>query len=188
MVVGWVVATVARSCWTIVTVTAALVTVLVSVTETLMVVVTVDGLTVPGFAESAPAGLGEGRSLAMSVVLGMGRSLAMSVALGMGRSLARPGTLGVGMSFPMPGILGVGTSFPIAGTLGAAASFPTSLSLSFRGDRTDLKESRTDRGKSFMFEMGIEIAAALVASGGEMKADDADCMIIVFGSQGGNLL
>ncbi len=140
MVVGWVVATVARSCWMIVTVTAALVTVLVSVTDTLMVVVTVDGFAFPEFAP-APAGLGDGRSLAMSVALGMGRSLAI------------PETLGVGMSFPILGALGVGASFPLPGTLGAAASFPTSLSFSFRGDRTEFKDPRTDRGKNFMFEM-----------------------------------
>lgn len=160
----------------IVTVTAALVTVLVSVTETVMDVVTVDGLALPSVAETAPAGLGVDISLSILVTLGNGRSLSI------------PGILGVGMSFPTSVTLGLGTSFPIAGTLGAAASFPMSLSLSFRGDRTDPEEPRTERGTSLMFGNSRIANVMTLVVLVEIEANDAGCMIEVFETQDGNAL
>lgn len=126
---------VAKSCCTVVVVTSTLVSVTVSVTDTVVDVVTEDGLNIPLGAESA---------------LGAGVSFVAPVVLGVGRFSSNLLTLGAGRSFSIPGRLEVGTSFPTAGTLGADWSFPFPLSFSFLGDRTDPKESKIDLGKIFM--------------------------------------
>ena len=129
MVLGIVVATVARSCWTTVIMADALVTVSVSVTVRVLVavVVTVEG---SAFLSGGPLGVG------------------VSFAVGKG--------LGVGMSLLIPGMLCDGMSFAAAaGTLGAAVSFPAPLLLPFLGDKADPRDPRTERGNSLIMLEGL---------------------------------
>ena len=129
MVLGIVVATVARSCWTTVIMADALVTVSVSVTVRVLVavVVTVEG---SAFLSGGPLGVG------------------VSFAVGKG--------LGVGMSLLIPRMLGDGMYFAAAaGTLGAAVSFPAPLLLPFLGDKADPRDPRTERGNSLIMLEGL---------------------------------
>ena len=134
MVMGIVVATVARSCCTTVIMTDALVTVSVSVTVRVLVVVVV---TVEGsaFLSGGP--------------LGVGVSFAVGKGLGVGMSFASPIMLGVGMSLLIPGMLGDGMSFA------AAVSFPAPLLLPFLGDKADPRDPRTERGNSLIMLEGL---------------------------------
>lgn len=141
MVLGIVVATVARSCWTTVIMADALVTVSVSVTVRVLVVVVV---TVEGsaFLSGGP--------------LGVGVSFAVGKGLGVAMSFAGPIMPGVGMSLLIPGMLGDGMSFAAAaGTLGAAVSFPAPLLLPFLGDKADPRDPRTERGNSLIMLEGL---------------------------------
>ena len=140
VVLGIVVATVARSCWTTVIIADALVTVSVSVrvrVRVLVVVVVV--MAVDGF-----------RLLSVGA-LGVGGDFVGGKALRVDMSLASPVMLDGAISLPVPGMLGDGMFFPAAaGILGAAVSFPAPLFFPFLGDRADPRDPRTERGKSLM--------------------------------------
>ena len=99
IVVGTVDVTVVESCWTVVTVPDAVVILAVPVSETVTVVVTVDGITPSSVVERGVAALDASVSFPATAVLGVGTSFARLVALGRdggARSLSTFKTLGVG--------------------------------------------------------------------------------------------